>query len=163
MWKSLLRGSYALHVGSEHLFTQVNLSFPRSAVSFTPLRFQQFSVSSGEVLFTLISEFTPCCPQIVWLEQASPNHQPSQPVSSHTPPGRIRTRLPSPPFENMCWQEWAVWHGGDTSWRPSQVSGMALGRRFSGACFLSIPSPLQELIALCSSNRLYPPVSDIHK
>lgn len=82
MWKPLPKGSYALGVESEPPAYRGQHESSRKCCQLLPCGSSSSSVSSGEVLFTLTSEFTPCFPQIAWLEQASPNHWPSQPGSS---------------------------------------------------------------------------------
>lgn len=151
MWKSLPKGSYALGVEMNCLFTQINVRFPTTALSYPPLVLAVLTQFWGKFSSSW-HQRSPCFPQVAWREHASPNHWPAQPGSSErslscllaTPiPLQGAPGLHCPPlFENVCWREWPVWHGGDTSLRPSRVSGVVLRWRFSGACFFYIPSPL---------------------
>lgn len=148
------------------------MRFPRSAFLLLPWSSSNSLASPGDLLFTLTSEFTSYSPWIAWLGQASPRHWWSQPLSSEKNLPCLLSRPHGPAGEAgpCCSPGEDVWCercGHVVAWRwpwlkASHVSGVALGRRLSGNCFLYIPL-FQEVIVPCSSNRLYPSMSGIQK
>lgn len=115
---------------------------------FLPYSSSSSSGSPGDIPFTLTLKSASRAPQIAQLRQESPCHWQFQPVSSeeslpcllsgtHAPSGGVRTPL-LPVWKCVVW-EGVMWHGGDLGSKSSHVSGMGLGRGFSGACFLCLP------------------------
>lgn len=131
-----------------HLFPH---TISQKCFLFLPWNSSSSLASPGDLLFILTLEFTSSSPGIAWLGQASPSHWQSQPVSleknspcllcsPHGPVGEGRTLL-LPLWRCVVWE-----CGRVVAWwwpwlKASHVSGVALGRRLSGNCFLYSPLP----------------------